>query len=160
MLANIKVPSFYCSVDTHRGNSVKNRKMNKNKMDQNTFKFWCMSNRTINVNLCRPVPSSSVINDRLPGELELRALFALYKSNSMTTGLDWCWQIALRLLVLSLSFFFYMSRLARLLVKSTQTLFNQISQKASLLSLFCIYDEWMIIIKWTYPFTNSRRSQN
>ena len=33
-------------------------------------------------------------------------------------------------------FSLYMSRLARLLVKSTQTLFNQISQKASLLSRF------------------------
>jgi hypothetical protein len=44
---------------------------------------------------------------------------------------------------LSLSFFFlYMSRLARLLVKSTQALFNQISQKASLLFFSSyIYDD-------------------
>jgi hypothetical protein len=36
----------------------------------------------------------------------------------------------------SLCSFLYVSRLARLLVKSTQALFNQISQKASLLSFF------------------------
>lgn len=119
------------------------KRKTKNKMDHNKLKFLYIGRQN---DKCQVVwslfppfsssSSSSAINDRLTGELSfIRALPVLYKLKYMTTKLDWCWQIALRFLVLSFSFL-CLSRFARLLVKSTQALFNQISQKASLLSFF------------------------
>ena len=47
-------------------------KMKKEQDGSQQVEFLCMSDRTINVKLCRPIPSSLVINDRQLSKLELR----------------------------------------------------------------------------------------
>ena len=98
--------------------------------------------RTINVRMSRAAPFSSssfpsVINDRLVVELELCIRFSFTRVDDNRAWL----MLTDRTAISRSPFAFSMSRLARLLVKSTQALFNQISQKASF-SPLCIWWCW------------------
>ena len=53
MLANIKVPSLYCSVDTNEAKGMENRTNEKEEDGSQQVEFVCMLDRTINVKLCR-----------------------------------------------------------------------------------------------------------
>jgi hypothetical protein len=130
-------------------------KMKKEQDGSQQVEFLCMSDRTINVKLCRPIPSSLVINDRQLSKLELRLPVRCIQNQVYDNRI---WLMLTDRAAISRSLFLHffsscsMSRLARLLVKSTQTLFNQISQKASsllilFLSLYIFMINGMIMIR-------------
>jgi len=71
---------------------------------------------------------------------------ALYKTKYMTTGLDWCWQIALRFLVLFSFFFLYISSCSLTCQVNANSIQSNQS-KSKLFFLLSIYDKWVIMIK-------------
>ncbi len=120
------------------GSNVKHKRMKKkNKMDHNKLNFLYMWDRTINVKLCRAHSLLFSYKWSTEWRTELRSpacLPVLYKLKYMTTRLDWCWQIALRFLVLSSLFSICLVLLAYL--SSQRKLYSIKSAKRRVFFLF------------------------
>jgi len=139
---------------------MKNRKNEKEQDGSQQVEFLYMSGRTINVRLCRSIPSSPVINNRQLSELELHSPVRSIQ-NQIYDNRTWL-MLTDRAAIsrsLFLIFFFYVSSCSLTCQVKANSIQSNQSKSEPFLPL-CIYDKWMIIINMNiFIFTITKKSK-